>query len=105
MCFPIYNNLYPKYYQSYKKDAVNEIRGFTFEKYCKRIDFSKENSYHSMKRLKKQKDLLLLANKLIDKISDPRNAKKHYLSFIRKKITKSVKQPEIITYQPKTFDN
>ena len=36
---------------------------------------------------------------------DPRNAKEHYQSFIRKKNTKSVKQSEIITYQPKTFEN
>ena len=34
-----------------------------------------------------------------------RNAKEHYQSPIRKKITKSVKQSEIITYQPKTFDD
>ena len=53
-----------------------------------------------MKRLKK--DLLLLPNKLIEKIPDPRNAKEHYQSFIRKKNRKSVKQSEIITYQPKT---
>ena len=30
-----------------------------------------------MKRLKR-KDLLLLANKLIEKLPDPRNAKEHY---------------------------
>ena len=28
---------------------------------------------------------MLLANKLIEKISDPRNAKEYYQSFIRKK--------------------
>ena len=56
-----------------------------------------------MKRLKK--DLLLLPNKLIEKIPDPRNAKEHYQSFIRKKNRKSVKQSEIITYQPKSFEN
>ena len=56
-----------------------------------------------MKRLKK--DLLLLPNKLIGKRPDPRNAKEHYQSFIRKKNRKSVKQSEIITYQPKTFEN
>ena len=39
------------------------------------------------------------------KIPDPCNAKEHYQSFIRKKNTKSVKQSEIITYQPKTFEN
>ena len=56
-----------------------------------------------MKRLKKR--LLLLANKLIEKTPDPRNAKEHYQSFIRKKSEKSVKQSEIITYQSKTFEN
>ena len=67
-----------------------KIRDFVFENYYKRIGFSKEKSYCSMKLLKK--DLLLLANKLIEKIPDPRNAKEHYQSFIRKKNTKSVKQ-------------
>ena len=32
-----------------------------------------ENSYYSMKHLKKS-----LANKLIEKIPDPRNAEEHY---------------------------
>ena len=49
--------------------------------------------------------MLLLATKLIEKIPDPRIAKEHYQSFIRKKNTKSAKQLEIITYQPKTFEN
>ena len=44
-------------------------------------------------------NLLLLGNKLIEKIPDP-----HYQSFIRKKNTKPVKQSEIISYQPKTFE-
>ena len=57
-----------------------------------------------MKRLTK-KDLLLLANKLIEKITDPRNAKEHYQTFIRKKNRKLVKQFETSTYQPKTFEN
>ena len=48
---------------------------------------------------------MLLATKLIEKIPDPRNAKEHYQSLIRKKNTKSVKQSEIITYQPKIFEN
>ena len=37
-----------------------------------------------------KKDLLLPANKLIEKIPGPCNAKEHYLSFIRKKNTKLV---------------
>ena len=87
-----------------KNISVNEIRDFISENYCKRIGFSKENSYYVMKRLK-EKDLLLLANKLIEQIPDPYNAKEYYQSFIRKKNTKSVKQSEIFTYQPKAFEN
>ena len=48
---------------------------------------------------------MLLANKLIEKIPDPCNAKEHYQSFIIKKNKKSVKRSEITTYQPKTFEN
>ena len=49
--------------------------------------------------------MLWLSNKSIEKIPDSRNAKERYQSFIRKKPTKSVKQSEIITYQPKPFEN
>ena len=49
--------------------------------------------------------MLLLANKLIEKIPDLRNAKEHCQSFIREENTKSAKQSEIITYQLKTFEN
>ena len=52
-----------------------------------------------------KKDLLLLSNKLIEKIPDPCNAKQHYQSFTRKRNTKSVKQSKIVTYQPKIFQN
>ena len=54
-----------------------------------------------------KKDLLLLANNLIEKTPETRNAKKHHQSLIRekKKNTKLVKQSEIITYQSKTFEN
>ena len=51
-------------------------RHFVFEIYYKRIGFSKENSYYSIKRLEKR-DLLFLPNKLIENIPDPRNAKEH----------------------------
>ena len=37
-----------------------------------------------MKRLKR-KYLLLLANRLIEEVPNPRNAKEHYESFLRKK--------------------
>ena len=60
-----------------KKMSVNKARDLIFENYYKRIKFSKEHSYYSMKHLKK-KDLLLLANKLIEKIPNPHNAKGHY---------------------------
>ena len=49
--------------------------------------------------------MLLLANKLIEKIPDPRNVIEHYQSFIWKNPTKLVKQSEKITYQSKTFEN
>ena len=57
-----------------------------------------------MKHLTK-KDLLLLPNILIKNIPDPLNTKEHYQSFTIKKNRKSVKQSEIITYQPKTLQN
>ena len=38
-----------------------------------------------------KKDLLLLPNKLIEKVSDPHNAKEHYDSFLRKKKQKIIK--------------
>ena len=43
-----------------------------------------------------------LQKKLIEKIPGPCNAEE---SFLRKKNRKSLKQSEIITYQPKTFKN
>ena len=45
--------------------CLNEIRNF--ENYYNRIIFSGENSYYFRKRLENQIDLLLLANKLIEK--------------------------------------
>ena len=47
----------------------------------------------------------MLANKLIEKIPNPRNAKEHYQSFIKYKTKKLAKQQKIITYRPKTFEN
>ena len=41
----------------------------------------------------------------MEKIPDPRNTKEHYQSFRRKKNKKAVKKSEIITYQPKSFEN
>ena len=49
-----------------KTMSVNEIRDFIFENYYKQHGFSMENSYYTLKYLKK-KDSLLLAKKLIEK--------------------------------------
>ena len=38
-------------------------------------------------------------------LTDPGNAKEHYQLFVKKKTTKSVKQSEIITHEPKSFEN
>ena len=51
-----------------------------------------------------KKNLQLFATKLIEKIPDSHNAKKHHQSFLREKNTKPVKQSKIIIQQPKTFD-
>ena len=68
--------------------SVNEIRDHIFANYYKRIEFFKEDSCYSMQRFKK-KDLLMPANKLIEK-------KKKYL--ILRKCTE-------ITYQLKALEN
>ena len=83
--------------------SLNDIRDLFFDNYYKRIGFSEESSYFSMKHLKRN-ELLLLANKLMQKVPDRRNAKDHYDSFLRKKNKKSVKQSEIITYHTKNVD-
>ena len=74
------------------------------------LDFWKReaiNQWNAWKKKNKKnkKELLLLANKSIEKISDRRNAKEYYHSFVRKKKEKSVKQSEIIIDQPNTFEN
>ena len=55
----------------------------------KELDFLRKTTIIQWNALKK--DLLLLANKLIKKLPDPRNAKEYYQQFIRKKNAKSVK--------------
>ena len=49
-----------------KKMSVNDIIDFIFENCYKRLVFSNEEIHYSLKRLKR-KDLLLLANQLIEK--------------------------------------
>ena len=89
-----------------KKSFIDEIRNFIFENYYTRIRFSKENSCNSMKYLKK-KELLSLANKFIEKILDPRNAKELYQSFLRKKNRNNqetfMKQSKIILIKKKNW--
>ena len=46
----------------------------------------------------------MLTNKLIKKKTDRHNTKEQYKSFIVKKTRKPVKQSEISTHQPKTFN-
>ena len=62
--------------------SISEIKDFIFENYYKRIGFSKQSSYYSVKRL--NENIYCCANKLIRNISDPRNAKEHYKSFMLK---------------------
>ena len=45
-----------------KKMSINEIKYFIFENYYKRIGFSEETNYYSMKCFRKI-ELTLLANK------------------------------------------
>ena len=58
----------------------------------------------SFNKTLEKKNTYFLANKLIEKIPDLHNAKELHQSFIREKKGKSLKQSEIITYQPKTFE-
>ena len=57
---------------------VIEVEDFIFENYYKLIAFSKKNISLFNETLQKKRDLLLLANKLIETITDPRNAKEYY---------------------------
>ena len=64
--------------------TVKELKDFIFENYYRQIGFTKENSYYLVK-YQKEKDLLLLATKLIEKIPDASNAKEYYQSFLKNK--------------------
>ena len=58
------------------KMKMKDLREFTFENYHKRKGFTKEGSYHSLKR-KKKKDLVLftthLTNEMLIKLEDSMN--------------------------------
>ena len=59
-----------------------------------KLDFLKKTGVIQWNIRKKNQQLF--ATKLTEKIPDPRNAKKHYQSFLGKENTKSVKQSKII---------
>lgn len=52
-----------------------------------------------------KKYLLLIAAKLVEKVLDSSYAKEYYKLFLKNKNKKLVKQPKIITQQPKTTEN
>ena len=52
-----------------------------------------------------KKSLLLPATKLVEKVLDSSYAKEYYKLFLKNKNKKLVKQPKIITQQPKTTEN
>ena len=78
-----------------KRMSVNDIRDFIFENYYKRTEFSKESSCYSVKHLKK-KDILLLVNKLLEKVTDPQKQK---ISKTIRNNYLSTKNPNIVTYK------
>ena len=82
--FVLYTDVYFEYTQRYKKMTIKELKDFIFENYYRQIGFTKENSYYLVK-YQKEKDLLLLATKLIEKIPDASNAKEYYQSFLKNK--------------------
>ena len=57
--------------------TIKELKDFISENDYRRIGFTKENSYYLVKH-QKEKDLLLLVTKLIQKIPDASNAKEYY---------------------------
>ena len=70
-----------------KKRSANEIRDFIFEKYYKRIEFSKKNKYYSMNySVINSKKTLILA------------MLKNTINHLKEKLN----QPKKNIYQPKT---
>ena len=94
MCFPLYNNLYPRYYESHKK----YVNTSSLKTIINKLDFLKKAVIIQWNACKK--DLLLFADKLIETIPNPRNAKEHYESFIVKKnekISKTIRNNYLST--------
>ena len=98
--FITYKDAYSEYSSAL---TIKELKDFIFKNYYRRIGFTKENNYYSMKHWKK-KDLLLLPTKFLVKISDASNAKEYYRSFFKNKSKKLVKWSKIITQQPKALE-
>ena len=101
MCFPIYNNVYPKYYQGQDKDVYQWNQQLCLWKLLNQLDSLKKAVIIKLNTWKEKTYCCLLTNKLIGKVPDGCNAKEHYQSFLRKQNRKSVKQSEIITYNQK----
>ena len=68
-----------------------------------KLDFLKKQI--SYNETFEEKEFALACKQVNRKIHNRRNAKEHYQPFIRKKNTKLLKEPKIITYQPKNFEN
>ena len=64
-----------------RKMSVNEIRDLFLKTIIKESEFLRKTVLFNETL---EKNLLLLANKLIEKLPDPCIAKEHYQSFIRK---------------------
>ena len=91
-----------------KTISITEIKYFIFENYYKRIGFSKESSYYSLKRLN-IKRFVAARNKLMKNIPDPQHssalAEEHNKLFIIKEIRKSVKKIRNSYLSTKNFSN
>ena len=74
------------------KKMLMKSKTLSLQTIIKELDFLKKTVIIQWSAWKKKKDLLLITNKLIEKIPDLCDAKEHYQSFIRKKNTNSIKQ-------------
>ena len=93
--------MYPlNIFSTIKNMAIKEVKAVIYKNYFRPIGFVKESSYYSMTHQKKS-DLILLATKLIEKLSDRTNTKQ-YLIMLNTKLLKRLKT---INYQPKTLEN
>ena len=65
-CFSIIMMYILNILSAIKKTRIKELKDFIFKSYYRQIEFTKENSFYSLKHQKK-KDLILLPTKLIKK--------------------------------------